>query len=67
MAMTDAIGSNLQSSYIAQGLFRQTLVIEMMAAAFKEADKQRADLLRNGPWTARTDSIARFSRFETFA
>lgn len=67
MAETDAIGGSQQTVYIAQGLFKQTLVIEMMAAAFKEADKQRAALLRNGPWTARTDSIARFSRFETFA
>ena len=53
--------------YMASTSYRQYIWLMMMDKAFENADVQRRALVTEGPWTARTDSIVRFSRFETYA
>ena len=67
MSQIEGTGSAAQIGYIGSTMYKQAEWLRMMAVAFKEADKQRQALVRNGPWTVRTDSIERFSRFETYA
>jgi len=67
MSWSGEVNGNAQTAYVAGTLFSQVTWIRMMAEAFKEIDAHRAPLNRDGPWTARTTSIDRYSRVNIIA
>ncbi len=68
MAQIEGVGGAFQQAYLAGTMYKQATWIQVMAAAFKEADAQRAQLDVYGPWTARTANIQRYAtRFEVYA
>jgi hypothetical protein len=57
----DMIQTSEVNVMLAAPMWRATTWISMMGAAFKEADIQRAQLVQNGPWTARTTNVQRYA------
>lgn len=57
-------------TWMAQSMWKADIWLNMMVESFKGADVDRADLTRNGPWTARTKTVqqyARSARFDHYA
>ncbi|HOY64168.1 MAG TPA: hypothetical protein PLK80_13715 [bacterium] len=67
MSAIEGGGSAAQITWMAGGLYKSATWLRVMAEAFKSIDENRRPLIEQGPWTARTDSIQRFSRFDSYA
>ncbi|MEW5946175.1 MAG: hypothetical protein AB1742_08260 [bacterium] len=67
MAAIDLIATGSYTVYIAAGLYRSGIWLELMNAAFEAADRERDPLAANGPWTARTNSLERYAVVDTYA
>ena len=46
--------------------WQETAYLRMMAEAFKGIDVERAALVKDGPWTAKTTSVQRWSRVDMY-
>lgn len=67
--MSDFVNLNTNMPFISQygaDSYKKATWISMMGKSFKEADVQRKALVENGPWTARTDSIQRYSKVDVY-
>ena len=53
-----------QIAWLAGGMYERATWLRVMAEAFSATDEERRALVEQGPWTARTDSIERFSRID---
>ncbi|MEW6201634.1 MAG: hypothetical protein AB1546_06650 [bacterium] len=67
VSIGDMIPASSYEVYMAAGLWKSTTPMKMMRAAFEAADKERAALVQNGPWTARTDRLERYAVVNTYA
>lgn len=65
--MGDMINTGNQMVYLAAPMWTSSVWIAMMGEAFKVADIERDALVAQGPWTARTTSIERYSQVDLYA
>ena len=66
MAYSMAV-AGAQVGSLAITMYEQATWIKVMAVAFETADVERAAILKNGTWLARTDSLQRYATVDTYA
>lgn len=64
---TPMISTSSDLVFLAAPMWNAATWISMMGEAFKVADRERAELAVNGPWTARTGNIQRYARVDVYA
>lgn len=57
---------SVQMGYMASQMYEIKTWGNMMAVAFETADVERKALVENGPWTAKTDSLARYMSIDMY-
>jgi len=67
VSIGDMIPASSYEVYIAAGLWKSATPLQMMRTAFEVMNKERAALVQNGPWTARTNSLERYAVVNTYA
>jgi hypothetical protein len=66
--MSVSLDSNAGSftTFMAERRWQESTWLTMMAESFKGIDAERAALVKDGPWTARTTSVQRWARVDLY-